>query len=96
MSEGRTIEGFSTLEDFLIEEGIYEEVTAQAVKEVIAWQIGEAMKERGLSRSKMAELMGTSRAQVARLLDPDNSGVTLETLLRAAKVVGRRIRVDLV
>lgn len=96
MSEGpRSIEGFSSFEDWLKEEGIYEEVTTRAIKEVIAWQIEQAMKEKKLSRAKMAALMGTSRTQVARLLDPDNTGVTLDTLQRAAGVVGRKLRLEL-
>ena len=72
------------------------EFQAQAVKEVIAWQLGEAVKERKLSKSRLAELIHTSRAQVDRVLDPANYNVTLETLQRAAVIVGRRVRVELV
>jgi antitoxin HicB len=86
----------STFESWLDEKGLREEVTAAAIKSVIAEQIAAAMKERGLSKSRMAELMHTSRAQLDRLLDPDNSGTTLETLLRAAKAVGRELRLELV
>ena len=96
MSEGpRSIEGFSSFKDWLKEECIYEEVTTRAIKEVIAWQIEQAMKEKKLSRAKMAALMGTSRTQVARLLDPENTGVMLDTLQRAAGVVGRKLRLEL-
>jgi len=63
---------------------------------VIAGQIAAAMKEQGLSKTRMAELMHTSRAQLDRLLDPANSSATLETLMRAAKVVGRELRLELV
>jgi predicted XRE-type DNA-binding protein len=86
----------STFESWLDERGLREEATAAAIKSVIAEQIAAAMKERGLSKSRMAELMHTSRAQLNRLLDPDNSGATLETLMRAAKAVGRELRLELV
>jgi predicted XRE-type DNA-binding protein len=86
----------STFESWLDEKGIREEATAAAVKEVIAEQIVAAMKEQGLSKTRMAELMHTSRAQVDRLLDPANGSATLETLMRAAKAIGREIRLELV
>lgn len=86
----------SSLDSLLEEEGTLGEFQAQAIKEVIAWQLGEAMKDRKLSKSRLAELMHTSRAQVNRVLDPSDHNVTLETLQRAAAVVGRRIEVALV
>ncbi len=86
----------SGIDDFLREEGVLEEFQARAVKEVIAWQLGEAMKERKLSKRKLAELMHTSRTQVDRVLDPDNGNVTIETLQRAAAVVGRKVQVELI
>jgi predicted XRE-type DNA-binding protein len=86
----------STFENWLDEAGIREEVTAAAVKAVIAAQIGEEMKKQHISKARMAELMKTSRAQVDRLLDPTNGSATLETLLRAARVVGRELRIELV
>ena len=86
----------STFESWLDEKGIREEANAAAIKSVIAEQIAAAMKERGLTKSRMAELMHTSRAQLDRLLDPNNGGATLETLMRAAKVVGRELRLELV
>jgi len=86
----------STFESWLDEEGIREEVTAAAIKAVIAEQLVAEMKEQGLTKSVLAERLQTSRAQVDRLLDPDNAGVSLDTLLRAAKVVGRRLRLELV
>jgi antitoxin HicB len=85
----------STFESWLDEKGIREEVTAAAVKSVIADRITAAMKERGLTKSRMAELMHTSRAQLDRLLDPSNGSVTLETLMSAAKAVGRELRFEL-
>jgi len=86
----------STFESWLDEKGLREEVTASAIKAVIAQQIDDAMKERGLTKTRMAALMHTSRAQLDRLLDPTNGGATLETLMRAAKVVGRELRLELV
>jgi antitoxin HicB len=86
----------SALDSFLAEEGTLGEFQAKAIKEVIAWQLGEAMKERGLSKRKLAELMGTSRTQVDRVLDPADGNVTLETLQRAAAIVGRRVEFSLV
>jgi hypothetical protein len=68
----------------------------RARKSVIAEQIAAAMKERGLTKTRMAEIMQTSRAQLDRLLDPSHGGVTLETLMSAAKAVGRELRLELV
>jgi antitoxin HicB len=86
----------SPFEDFLKEEGIYEEVQAHAVKEVLAWQIKQAIKIQGLTKAEMARRMQTSRAQLDRLLDPKNTSVTLHTLERAAAILGKRVRLDLV
>jgi antitoxin HicB len=85
----------SSIDDFMKEEGIFEETQAQAIKEVIAWQLGEAMKERKISKNKMALLLKTSRTQVDRLLDPKND-VTLSSLQRAAAMVGRKVSIELV
>jgi hypothetical protein len=85
----------SSIDDFLKEEGIFEEAQAEAVKEVVAWQLGEAMKKEKISKAKMARLLKTSRTQVDRLLDPRND-VTLSSLQRAAAMVGRRVRIELV
>jgi predicted XRE-type DNA-binding protein len=86
----------STVDEFLAEEGMLEELRAVAIKEVIAWQIEQAMKKQKLSKNRMAELMETSRAQLDRLLDPKGGNVTLETLQRAAQVLGRELRIELV
>ena len=86
----------STLDDFLKTEGVLEEFQATAIKEVIAWQLQKAMTDQKLSKNKMAEMMHTSRAQLDRLLDPHAGNVTLETLQRAANILGRSIRLELV
>ncbi len=86
----------STFDSFLREEGIYEEVTAVAIKRVVARQVEAAMKEKSLTKAEMARRMNTSRAALDRLLDPGNDAVTLSTLQRAALVVGRELRVELV
>ena len=86
----------STLDDFLKAEGKLEEFEAVAIKEVLAWQIGEAMKAQHLSRKRLAERMNTSRSQISRLLDPKDGNVTIATLQRAARIVGRTLRLELV
>jgi antitoxin HicB len=86
----------SSLDDLLKEEGIFEETQAVAIKEVLAWQITKAMAAKKMSRKRMAEAMGTSRSQISRLLDPKDGNVTLATLQRAAKIVGRKVRLELV
>ena len=85
----------SSLEDFLKEEGIYEEATARAVKEVLAWQVRKAMTEGGVSKTEMAKRMGTSRAHLDRFLDPKNDKVQLDTIQKAAAAVGRRVLIQL-
>ena len=85
----------SSVDDFLKEEGIFEEAQAQAVKEVVAWQLAEAMKKQRISKNKLATLLKTSRAQVDRILDPKND-ITLGSLQRAAAMVGRRVTIELV
>ena len=86
----------SSLDDFLAEEGILEEVEAIAIKRVLARQVAEEMRAQRLTKKAMAARMGTSRSALDRLLDPDNSSVTLRTLQRAASTVGRRLRLELV
>jgi len=92
----RSASKLTTLEDLLKEEGKLEEFEAIAIKEVIAWQLGEAMKAKKLSRKGLAERMHTSRSQIGRLLDPKDGNVTLTTLQRAAAIVGRKLRLELV
>lgn len=86
----------SSFDSFLDQEGILEEVTARALKRVIARQLGALMKDQGLSKTALAERMRTSRSQLDRLLDPENDSVTLDTLVRAAHAVGRRLHLELV
>lgn len=85
----------SSIDDFLKVEGIFEEAQAQAVKEVVAWQLAEAMREKKISKNKLATLLKTSRTQVDRILDPKND-ITLGSLQRAAAMVGRRVTIELV
>jgi hypothetical protein len=85
----------SSFDDFLKDEGIREEATAHAIKRVLAWQIEQAMTEQGLTKSAMAKRMKTSRAQLDRLLDPDNDKVQLDTVQRAAAAVGRTLHLEL-
>ena len=86
----------STLDDFLKEEGLYEDATNFAVKEVIAWQVQAEMEKLGITKAEMARRMGTSRAHLDKLLDPKNDKVQLDTVQRAAAAVGRRVRLVLV
>jgi antitoxin HicB len=85
----------SSIDDFLKEEGIFAEAQAQAVKEVVAWQLDEAMRKQKISKNKMAALLKTSRTQVDRLLNPKRD-ITLSSLQRAAAMVGRRVIIELV
>ena len=86
----------SSFDDFLKEDGSYAEVTPRAIKRVIARQIDALMADEGLSKTELAKRMKTSRAQLDRLLDPENQSVTLATLTRAAHAVGRQLRLELV
>jgi predicted XRE-type DNA-binding protein len=86
----------SSFDSWLREEGLNEEVSATAIKRVVARQVEAAMEQKGLTKAEMARRMHTSRAALDRLLDPDNDAVTLGTLRKAAAVVGREIRLELV
>jgi antitoxin HicB len=86
----------STFDSFLREEGMYEEVSAAAIKRVVARQVEDAMQQKGFTKAEMARRMHTSRAALDRLLDPGNGAVTLSTLQKAAAVVGRELRLELV
>ena len=83
-------------DDFLKEQGTYESTTEQAVKRVLAFQLITAMKKQHISKVEMAKRLDTSRSQLDRLLNPDNDGVTLSVLVRAAQAVGRTIKLELV
>ncbi len=86
----------SSLDDFLEEDGILAEVNALALKRVLAWQIARTMEEQGFSKAAMADAMNTSRSALDRLLDPENIAVTLKTMDRAATVLGKQLRIELV
>ena len=85
----------SSFDDFLKAEGIYEEVTGHAIKRIIAWHLAEAMKTQKISKAEMARRLKTSRTQVARFLDPKNHSVQLDTMQKAASIVGKRLVIKL-
>jgi len=93
IEKGRIGQSF---DDFLKEQGRQEESTNQAVKRVLAYQLEAAMQAQHLSKSALARKLKTSRSQLDRLLDPDNTNVTLDTLTRAATAVGRKLQLKLV
>lgn len=95
MAKKRNRHRGSCFDDFLREEGLYDEVTSVAWKRVLSWQVHEAMKKEGISKSEMAKRMKTSRSQLDRLLDPDNPNVLFETVQKAASAVGKRITIRL-
>ena len=86
----------SNFDDFLQEEGLLTDAEAVAVKRVIAFQVARLMEEQNITKSEMSRRMKTSRAALERLLDPSNESVTLQTLDRAAKALGRRLQIGLV
>ena len=86
----------SSFEGYLQEQGTLEETTAEALKRVLAWQLEQAMEKEHLSKNQMAKAMNTSRSQLDRILDPDNSHIRLDTLTAAARAVGRELRIELV
>jgi antitoxin HicB len=85
----------SSIDDFLKRESIFEAAQAQAIKEVVAWQLAKAMKKKKISKNRMATLLKTSRTQVDRLLSSEDD-ITLSSLQRAAAIVGRRVMIELV
>lgn len=85
----------SDFDEFLKEEGILEEVTARAHKRLLALQLDEAMDQSRITKTQLAEKLQTSRSQLDRLLDPDNTAVTLDSLERLARAVGRELKVEL-
>ena len=86
----------STFDEFLREEGLYEEATLAGTKRVLAEQIRQEMRQQHLTKSEMARRMETSRSALDRLIDPENPNVTLQTLDKAARAIGRRLAVALV
>ncbi|HEV2561654.1 MAG TPA: helix-turn-helix domain-containing protein [Rhizomicrobium sp.] len=86
----------SSLDDFLQEDGTYDEITSLVIKEKIAFQLKQRMAAKKISINGMAKAMKTSRTQIHRLLDPANGNVTLATLQKAAALMGRKVRLELV
>ena len=84
-----------SFDDFLKSQGMLDEAEEVAIKRVLAWQIADAMKSQGITKTAMAERMRTDRRQLDRLLDPENPSLTLSTLRRAATAVGRSLRIEL-
>ncbi|MDR3178214.1 MAG: helix-turn-helix domain-containing protein [Campylobacteraceae bacterium] len=86
----------SDFDEFLKEDGIFDEVNDMAIKRVIAYQLEQEMKSQNITKTKMAEMMHTSRAAVNRLLNPDNKSLTLETLQAAINVLGKKLHIAIV
>ena len=86
----------SAFADYLKDQGTYEETSAVAIKRVLAWQLAKAMEKEGVSKNEMAKRMHTSRSQLDRILDPDNDKIQLDTVFKAAHVLGREVKMELV
>ena len=86
----------SAFEQFLVEEGIASRVKTIAIKRALAWQLTQAMETAGMNKNQMAKAMNTSRSQRDRVLDPDNERIQLDTMIKAAEVVGRKLRIELI
>lgn len=86
----------SSFEDYLISEGVEAETRSLAIKRVLAWQLEEAMKQENLSKNQMAKAMHTSRSQLDRILDPENERIQLDTMIKAARVLGKQLRIELI
>ena len=86
----------SSFDEYLKEEGTYEESSAIAIKRTLAWQLEQAMSQENMSKNQMAKLMHTSRSQLDRILDPDNDKIQLDTVFKAARALGREVRLELV
>lgn len=86
----------STFESFLKEEGLLEDAREHAIKAIVAWKLKEAMRRHRVTKTEMARRLETSRSQLDRLLDPHNEAIPLGALARAARAVGKRLKVDLV
>ena len=95
MSKRRNHHIGSSLDDVLQEEGIYEEVTAMALKKVLARKFVQAMKAQRVTKTTLAKRMGTTRAQLDRILDPENTSMTLMSMVRTAAALGQRLDLDL-
>jgi predicted XRE-type DNA-binding protein len=86
----------SSFDDFLEDEGILTEGEAEAIKRIISWQISEYLKESGIKKSVFAKTLGTSRSQLDRLLDPENTSLNLNTLTHAVKAMGKKVEFKLI
>lgn len=86
----------SSFDDYLKEQGVFEETRAVAAKRALVWQMQQAMENEGMSKNRMAKAMKTSRSQLDRILDPENESIQLDTLLNAARALGRELRIELV
>jgi hypothetical protein len=86
----------SSFEEFLKDEGMHEEASAVAIKRVLAWELEKAMAKEGVTKNEMAKRMQTSRSQLDRILDPDNDKVQLDTVFKAARALGREVKLELV
>ena len=96
MSKKKKSNRVSTFDEFLKDKGTYEETTSVAVKRVLAWQLEQAMEKEQLSKNQMAKRMKTSRSQLDRILDPTNPKIQLDTIMKAAAVLGREVRLEIV
>ena len=85
----------TNFDDYLIAEGVFEEVQAKALKRALAEQLSDAMQSGNLSKVVMAQRMVTSRSQLDRVLDPDNLSIQLDTLIKAARAVGKTVEIRL-
>ncbi len=85
----------STLDSFLAQEGILEHTQAVALKRIIAFQLNDLLIEQNLTQADLAKKMGTSKAAISRLLNPNNTSLTLHTLLKAAQVLGKKIHLSI-
>ncbi len=85
----------SSFDDFLEEEGILEEVSAKAHKRLLVLQLADIMEEANISKARLAKRLHTSRSQVDRLLDPNNTSITLESLEQLARAVGKHLKIEL-
>jgi hypothetical protein len=91
--KGRIGSSFSA---FMKDEGLDQEASAVAIKRVLAWQLENAMAKEGVTKNEMARRMRTSRSQLERILDPDNDKIQLDTVFKAARVLGREVKLELV
>ena len=96
MSKKKNPHRGSAFDEYLKEEGTHEDTTTVAVKRALAWQLEQAMEKEHLSKNQMAKRMKTSRSQLDRILDPDNPKIQLDTIMKAASVLGREVRLELV